>query len=91
MTPDEKLKKDMDELTKALTLTPDQAVKIKPLVKEANEKQAELAVQMNKSDGQVKLASLQEESKKITTDLDAKIGAVITKQQLVKLQAFRPK
>lgn len=89
LSPEERLKRDIDQLTQACSLTPEQVSKITPLVKEANEKQMAMFQKMRESGGQPDRQKMQEERNKISSELDAKIGAVISKQQMIKLQAFR--
>jgi len=85
---EEKTARYLNRMTEAVSLTSDQVSKITPLVSENLKKQKDLSVQMNKQDGAVRMQSLQEEMKKNSQELDAAVGAVITKQQLIKLQAF---
>jgi hypothetical protein len=93
MTPEDKLKIEMDVLTSSLSLTTEQKAQITPLLKEAQRRQTELLRDMCcDSGGLINLdKKLIEESNKITSELDLSIGAVITKQQLLKLQAVREK
>jgi hypothetical protein len=86
-----KLAKEMDLMTKSLSLTTEQVALITPLLKEAQLKQTALLKEMCcDSNGQLYTdKNLSDASKKITADLDLQIGAVISKSQLIKLQSVR--
>jgi len=88
-TPEERLKREMDQLKEALSLTADQVTKITPIVKEANEKQSAEFRKMRESGGQPDFAKMQEQRTKMQAEVDGKINALISKDQQGKLKAFR--
>jgi periplasmic protein CpxP/Spy len=89
MSPEERLKRDMDQMTEKLSLTADQVAKITPMVKESSEKQREMFQKMRDSGEQPDMEKMREQRTKSRNDLDAKINAVLTKDQQSKLVAFR--
>ena len=89
MSPEERLKRDVDQLKEALSLSADQVAKITPVLKEANEKQSEAFRKMRESGGQPDFAKMQEQRAKMQAETDTKINALITKEQQAKLKAYR--
>jgi hypothetical protein len=91
LTAEEKLSKDMDVMTKALSLTTEQVALINPMLREAQVKQTALLRDMccDSSGSLYQNKDFADASKKIITDLDLQIGAVISKTQLIKLQSYR--
>ena len=89
LTPAQKLKQNMDQLTQVLALTTAQISKITPLVKESIRMEDTLSSQIKKDDSPAGRSSLQKKLDKIIPDLDGKISAFLTKEQQMKLQAFR--
>ena len=88
-SPEERLKAEIDQMTEAIGLDKAQVEKITPLVKASQEKQTELFTKMRESGGQPDFEKMRADREKITQELDTKISAVISKQQLIKLQEFR--
>ena len=91
VSPEERLKRDVEQLTEALSLTPDQVTKVTPILKEASEKQREAFQKMRESGDQPDFAKMQEQRNKMTAEMDAKLNAVLTKEQQPKLKAYREK
>jgi hypothetical protein len=93
MTPEEKILKDVDGMTKALNLTAEQVAQINPLIKDAQVKQTALLKEMccDSNGSLYQSKELSDASKRIITDLDLQINTVITRQQQIKLQEFRDK
>lgn len=89
MSPEERLKMEMDRLKEALTLDSKQVDKITPIVKESQEKQAEMFRKMRDSGQQPDREKMREERQKMQTELDKKIGEFLTKEQIEKLKVYR--
>jgi protein CpxP len=90
-TPEERLKRELDGLTTALSLTPDQVAKVTPIVTEAQKARSEMFQKMRDSGGQMDREKMMAEGQKMQADTDAKLKAVITAEQGTKLDAFRKK
>jgi hypothetical protein len=90
-TPEERLKAEIDGLTTALTLTPDQVAKVTPIVTEAQKARSEMFQTMRDSGGQMDREKMMAEGQKMQANTDAKLKAVITAEQGTKLDAFRKK
>ena len=90
-TPEERLKREMDGLTTALTLTPDQVAKVTPIVTEAQKARSDMFQKMRDSGGQMDREKMMAEGQKMQADTDKKLKAVITAEQGTKLDAFRKK
>ena len=90
-TPEERLKREMDGLTTALTLTPDQVAKVTPIVTEAQKVRSEMYQKMRDSGGTPDREKMMAEGQKMQADTDKKIKAVITAEQGPKLDAYRKK
>ena len=84
------LQKEIDNLTKELSLTKDQVAKITPILTEARQKQADAVAKMRES-GNVDRDKLREERMKMLADTDKQLKAVLTPEQGVKLDAYRKK
>lgn len=90
-TPEERLKAEIDGLTTALSLTPDQVAKVTPIVTEAQKVRSEMFQKMRDSGGQMDREKMMAESQKMQADTDKKLKGVITAEQGTKLDAFRKK
>jgi len=90
-TPEERLKREVDGLTTALSLTPDQVAKVTPIVTEAQKARSDMFQKMRDSGGQMDREKMMAEGQKMQADTDAKLKAVITAEQGTKLDAFRKK
>jgi Spy/CpxP family protein refolding chaperone len=90
-TPEERLKREIDGLTTALSLTPDQVAKVTPIVTEAQKARSEMFQKMRDSGGTPDREKMMAEGQKMQADTDAKLKAVITAEQGTKLDAFRKK
>ena len=84
------LQKEIDNLTKELSLTKDQVAKITPILTEARQKQADAVAKMRES-GNVDRDKMREERMKMLADTDKQLKAVLTPEQGVKLDAYRKK
>jgi hypothetical protein len=88
LSPEERLKRDVDTLTKVLTLTPDQVTKVIPILKETQAKQTEMFTKMRES-GSMDRDKMNAERAKLTAEQDLKLGEVLTADQVKKLVDFR--
>lgn len=89
-TPEERLKREVDGLTTALTLTPAQVAKVTPIITEAQKKRADLFAKMREG-GNMDRDKMREESTKMQAETDKALKAVLTAEQGTKLDAFRKK
>ena len=90
-TPEERLKRQVDGLTTALSLTPDQVTKITPILKDAQEKQSAAFAKMREAGGQMDREKMRADRKKMTEETDAKIKPILKADQVTKLADFRKK
>lgn len=88
-TPEERLKREVDGLTTALTLTPAQVAKVTPIITESQKKSADMFAKMREGGGTPDRAKMQEERTKMQADTDKALKAVLTPEQGAKLDAFR--
>ena len=86
--PEERLKKEVDNLTTALSLTKDQVAKVTTIVTEAQKIQGEAFQKMRDSFDMYR-NKMREEMMKMRADTDKKLKAVLTAEQAPKLDAFR--
>jgi colicin import membrane protein len=91
MSPEERLKNEMNRLTEELKLDKAQVDKITPIVKESMEKQSEMFRKMRESGGEVDREKMREDRQKMQEDLDKKIAANLNKEQIEKLKLLREK
>jgi Spy/CpxP family protein refolding chaperone len=89
--PAARLQRELDGLTKELSLTKDQLAKVTPIVTDAQKKQAEAFAKMREAGGTMDRDKMREERTKMQAETDKQIKAVITPEQGVKLDAFRKK
>ena len=89
--PAERLKREIEGLTAALSLSQDEVAKITPIVTEAQKKQSESWAKMRESGAEVDREKMREEWTKMTAETDKKLKAVLTAEQGVKLDAYRKK
>jgi periplasmic protein CpxP/Spy len=90
-TPEERLKRELDGLTTALSLTPDQVAKVTPIITDAQKARSEMFQKMRDSGGQMDREKMMEEGQKMQADTDKKLKAVLTADQGTKLDAYRKK
>lgn len=86
--PAARLKSEIDGLSTELGLSKDQVDKVTTIVTAAQKKQSEAYAKMREA-GNTDRAKMGEERAKMQTETDKAIKAVITKDQGVKLDAFR--
>ena len=89
--PAARLQRELDGLTTELGLTKDQVAKVTPIVTEAQKKQSEAFAKMREGGAEMDRDKMREERTKMQAETDAKIKAVITPAQGVKLDAYRKK
>jgi len=87
--PAAKLQKEIDGLTKALTLTKDQVEKVTPIVAAGQKKQSELFAKMREGGGDVDREKMHDEMSKLQAETDKELKAVLTAEQGPKLDAYR--
>jgi len=87
--PAARLQKEIDGLTKALTLTKDQVEKVTPIVAAGQKKQSELYAKMREGGGDVDRDKMREELTKLQAETDKELKAVLTAEQAPKLDAYR--
>ena len=90
-TPEERLKRELDGLTAALSLTPDQVAKVTPIVTDAQKARTEMYQKMRDAGGTMDREKMMAEGQKMQTETDAKLKAVLTAEQGPKLDAYRKK
>jgi len=86
--PAARLQRDIEGLTTALSLTPDEVAKITPILTEAQKKQLEAFAKMRES-GDMDRVKMREEITKMRAETDKKLKEVLTPEQGVKLDAYR--
>lgn len=89
--PAARLQRQIDGLTTALALTPDQVAKITPILKDAQEKQSAAFAKMREAGGQMDRSKMMADRKKMTEEIDAKIKPILKGDQVSKLADFRKK
>lgn len=87
--PAKMLQRQVDEMTKALNLTPDQVTKITPILKNAQEKQRAQMQKMREGGGNFDREKMRAERQKMMAETDAKIKPILKGDQVKKLEAFR--
>jgi len=87
--PAERLKREIEGLTTALSLNNEEVAKITPIVTEAQKKQSEAFAKMREGGAQVDREKMREERTKMQAETDKALKAVLTADQGVKLDAFR--
>ncbi len=87
-TPEERIKREVDGLTTALTLTPAQVTKVTPIITEAQKKRGDMMAKMREG-GNVDREKMREEGNKMQAETDKALKAVLTAEQGTKLDAFR--
>ncbi len=88
-TPEERLKRELDGLTTALSLTKDQVAKVTPILTEAQKVQADAFAKMREAGGTPDRDKMREDRAKMQAETDGKLKAVLTPDQVAKLDAFR--
>ena len=87
-TPEERLKRDVDQLTTALTLTPAQVAKVTSIIADAQKKSAETFAKMREAGGTPDRAKMQEERAKIQAETDKALKAALPADMGAKFDAF---
>lgn len=88
--PAERLKREIDGLTTALSLTKEQVAKVTPIITDAQKKRTDLFTKMREG-GNMDRDKMREESTKMQAETDKALKAVLTADQGTKLDAFRKK
>lgn len=88
MDPAARLQREIDGLTKALSLSKDEVAKITPIVTEAQKKQMEAFTKMRES-GTMDRTKMREERTKMQAETDKLLKAVLSPEQSAKLDAYR--
>ena len=88
-TPEERLAREIESLTTGLSLTKDQVAKITPVITESQKKSSEMMAKMREGGGTPDRAKMQEERTKMQAETDKALKAVLTPEQVTKLDAFR--
>lgn len=89
--PAQRLQREVDGLTTALALTPDQVTKVTAIVKDAQEKQSAAFAKMREAGGQMDREKMMADRKKSQEATDAKIKTILKGDQASKLDAYRKK
>lgn len=89
--PAQRLQREVDGLTTALALTPDQVTKVTAIVKDAQEKQSAAFAKMREAGGQMDREKMMADRKKSQEETDAKIKTILKGDQASKLDAYRKK
>ncbi len=87
--PAARLQRELDGLTAELGLSKDQLAKVTPIVTEGQKKMSEAYAKMREEN--VDRTKMREERMKMRDETDKQIKAVVTKEQGVKLDAYRKK
>ncbi len=87
--PAQMLQRQVDEMKKALDLTPDQVSKITPILKDAQEKQRAQMQKMRDSGGNPDREKMRADRQKMQAETDAKIKPILKGDQVKKLETFR--
>lgn len=87
--PAERLQREIDGLTTALSLSKEDVAKITPIVTEAQKKQSEAWAKMREAGGEMDRDKMRAERTKMTAETDKLLKAVLTAEQGVKLDAYR--
>jgi len=88
--PAARLQREIEGLTKELSLSKEQVEKVVPIVTEAQKKQSEAFAKMRES-GAMDRDKMREERTKMQAETDKAIKAVLTREQGEKLVVFRKK
>jgi len=89
--PAQRLQREVDGLTTALALTPDQVTKVTAIVKDAQEKQSAAFAKMREAGGTMDRDKMMADRKKSQDETDAKIKPILKGDQAAKLEAYRKK
>ena len=89
-TPEERLQREIDGLKTEVGLSADQVTKITPIVSAGQAKQREEFTRMRES-GSFDREKFMEIRKKFQAEIDDQLKAVLTPEQLTKLEAYRKK
>lgn len=89
--PAAQLQRQVDGLTTALSLTPDQVAKITPILKDAQEKQAAARAKAREAGGTPDREKMMADRKKMTEETDAKSKPILKGDQVTKLADYRKK
>lgn len=89
--PAQRLQREVDGLTTALALTPDQVTKVTAIVKDAQEKQSAAFAKMREAGGTMDREKMMADRKKSQEETDAKIKTILKGDQASKLDAYRKK
>lgn len=90
LSPEDRLKRDLDVLTKELSLTPEQVTKVTPILKETQDKISESFQKMRES-GNMDRDQMNAERAKLNATQDQKLTAILTADQVKKLVDLRKK
>ncbi len=90
-TPEERLKREVDGLTTALSLTPAQVTKITPIITDGDKARSEMFQKMRDGGGTPDREKMMAEGAKLQADVDKKLKAALTAEQGTKLDAYRKK
>ena len=88
-TPEERLKRQVDQLTEKLTLTPDQVTKITPILKDAQDKATAARAKAREAGATPDRTKMMADMKKATEETDAKIKPILKADQVTKLADYR--
>lgn len=86
--PAARLQRDIEGITAALSLTPEEVAKITPILTEAQKTQMEAFAKMRESGGMDR-DKMREEIVKLRKESDMKLKEVLTPEQGVKLDEYR--
>ena len=87
--PAQMLQRQVDRMKEALSLTNDQVVKITPILKESQEKQAAARAKAKEAGGTLDRDKMMADMKKANNEVDAKIKPILTADQVTKLADYR--
>jgi len=89
--PAARLQKQVDDLTTALALTPDQVAKITPILKDAQDKRSTAMAKMREAGGTMDRDKMMADRKKMMEETDAQIKPLLKADQVTKLAEYRKK
>lgn len=90
VSPEERLQREIDGLKTELGLSADQVTKITPIVSAGQAKQREEFTKMRESGG-FDREKFMELRKKLQAEIDDQLKAILTPDQVTKLEAYRKK
>jgi hypothetical protein len=90
-TPEERLKREVDQLTTELGLSPAQVTKVTPIITDAQKKRSDMMTKMREGGATVDRDKMRAETTKMQAETDKALKAALPAEVGTKLDAFRKK